>query len=347
MRVGIYTHYAHCDQAYLAVRLADFVRNSGVEFDIYSDAPPGKLGLAYDRAVAHRGIMNFSDWLKKQSVLVWTHVPYVEHLYYVRRFKIPTVIAPMWQELEPPFKKCLRAADAVVVFSQEQRELFHAVFKLRNVVFIPFDTGLPITRKDTAVNARKVSLFLPWFDRNARCASSQLLSFLGYIIERMHEAHLTVGITSSRFGPAIAKYFTNLGARTNGRVRLVRAVPFAHRAPMYGEHDLTIWPGECDNYGFCGLSSLAAGTPVVSIATAPQDDFLISDVNAALCKTRVDYDDNGVPHAVPNYELFAAVIQDLVAEPHYIDRLQKKANYNLLPRRTAFELGWRGLLELT
>jgi hypothetical protein len=346
MRVGIYTHYAHCDQAYLAVRLADFVRSQGAEFDIYSDAAPGKLGLAYDRAVAHRGIMNFSDWLKRQSVLVWTHVPYIEQLAYVKRFKIPTVIAPMWQEMEPPFKKCLRAADAVVVFSQEQRELFHAVFKLRNVAYIPFDTGLPVTRKETIVNDRAISLFLPWFDRNARCASSQLLSFLGYLVERMPEVRLTVGITSSRFGPAIAKYFTNLSKRTENRVWLARGVPFARRAPLYGQHDLTLWPGECDNYGLCGLYSLAAGTPVVSMATAPQTDFLIQDVNAALCKTRVDYDDNGVPHAVPNYEAFAAVIQDLVADTRYIDRLQKKSNYNLQPRRTAFELGWRGLLEI-
>lgn len=346
MRVGIYTHYAHCDQAYLAVRLADFVRSQGVEFDLYSDAPPGRLGLAYDRAVAHRGIMNFSDWLRRQSVLVWTHVPWPEQLQYVKRFRIPTIIAPMWQELTPPFKKCLRTADAVVVLSQEQRELFHAVFKLRNVAYIPFDSGLPMTRKDIGVNDRKISLFLPWFDRNARCASSQLLSTLGYIIERMHETHLTVGITSSRFGPAVAKFFTKLGARTDGRVRLVRGVPFAQRQPLYGQHDLTLWPGECDNYGFCGLSSLAAGTPVVSLATPPQTDFLITDVNAALCKTRVDYDDNGVPHAVPNYEAFAAVIQDLVSEPRHIDRLQKKTNYNLLPRRTAFELGWRSVLDL-
>lgn len=346
MRVGIYTHYAHCDQAYLAVRLADFVRAQGVEFDLYSDVSPARLGLAYDRAVAHRGIMNFSDWLKRQRVIVWTHVPPLEQLNYVKRFNVPTIIAPMWQEMTPPFKKCLRSASAVVVFSQEQRELFHAVYKLRNVLLIPFDTGLPITRKDVSVNDRRISLFLPWFDRNAKCASSQLLSFLGYIIERMHETHLTVGITSSRFGPAIAKYFTNLGRRTAGRVNLVRGVPLAKRATMYGQHDLTLWPGECDNYGFCGLSSLAAGTPVISLATAPQDDFLVSDVNAALCKTRVDYDDNGVPHAVPNYEQFAAVLQDMIAEPKHIDRLQKKTNYNLLPRRTAFELGWRGLLDI-
>lgn len=347
MRVGIYTHYAHCDQAYFAVRLADFARTHGVEFDIYSDTPPGKLGLSYDRAIACRDVMPFSHWLKKQSVVVWTHVPRQEQLNYVQRFKIPTVIVPMWQELVPPFKRTLRTADTVVVLNTEQRELFTTVYKLRNVAFIPFDTGLPITRKDTTVNARDVSLFLPWFDRNARCASSQMLHSLAYLLEHMPEARLTVGITSSRFGPSIAKFFGNLGTRTEGRVTLLRSVLFAKRAPLYGKHDLTIWPGECDNYGICPLTSLAAGTPVLSLATAPQDDFLVTDVNAALVKTRVDYDDNGVPHAVPNYEHFATVLQELLAEPRHIDRLQKKATHNLLPRRTAFELGWRGLLDLT
>lgn len=346
MRVGIYTHYAHCDQAYLAVRLADLVRSHGGEFDIYSDAPPGKLGLSYDRAVAYRGMMDFTSWLKKQSVVVWTQVPRYEQLSYVKRFKIPTIVAPMWQELAPPFRKTLRLADSVVVLGSEQRELFHAVYKLRNVSLVPFDTGLPLTRKDSRINERKVTLFLPWFDRNARCAASQLLNLLSFVVERMHEAHLTVGITSSRFGPAVAKFFTKLGERTDGRVRLVRGVNYAQRATLYGQHNLTIWPGECDNYGLCGLMSLAAGTPVLSLLLPPQDDFLIPDVNSALVKTRIDHDDNGVPHAVPNYEQFAAVLQDLIAEPRQIENLQKKANYNLSARRTAFELGWRGLLEL-
>lgn len=346
MRVGIYTHYAQCDQAYLAVRLADYVRSQGCEFDIYSDTPPGKLGLAYDRAVASRDIMPFSHWLKRQSVVVWTHTPRHEQLTYVRRFKIPTVVVPMWQELVPPFKRTLRTADTVVVLGTEQRELFTAVYRLRNVVYVPFDTGLPITRKDTAVNERNVSLFLPWFDRNARCAASSLLYSLAYLLEHMPEARLTVGITSSQFGPSIAKFFSNLGRRTAGRVKLLRSVPFAKRATLYGQHDLTIWPGECDNYGLCPLTSLAAGTPVLSLALAPQEDFLVTDVNGALVKTRSDYDDNGVPHAVPNYEHFTKVLQELIAEPKHIDRMQKKATHNLLPRRTAFELGWRGILDL-
>lgn len=346
MRVGIYTHYAHCDQAYLAVRLADYIRSQGLEFDIYSDCVPGKLGLAYDRAVAFRGNMDFTPWMKKQRVIIWTHVPAFDHLAFVKRHGLPAVIAPMWQELLPPFKKTLRNADAVVVFSNEQKELFHAVYKLRNVAVVPFDTGLPITRKETTVNEREVKLFMPWFDRNARCASSQLLTFLGYIVEHMHEAHLTVGITSSYFGPSIAKFFTGLGKKTNGRVKLLRGVPFAKRAPLYGQNDLTIWPAECENYGFCGLCSLAAGTPVLSFAAPPQIDFLIPDVNAALVKTRVDYDDNGVPHAVPNYEHMGAALQELIAEPKHIDRLQKKTNYNLNQRRVAFESGWRSVLDL-
>lgn len=346
MRVGIYTHYAHCDQAYVAVRLADFVRSQGGEFDIYSDVPPGKLGLAYDRAVADRELMPFSHWLKRQSVVVWTHVPREEQLNYVRRFKIPTVLAPMWQEMTPPFKRTLRSADTVVTMCLEQKDLFTTTYKFRNVAHIPFDTGLPITRKDTRVNERDVSLFLPWFDRNARCASSQLLHSLAYLLERMPEARLTVGITSSRFGPAIAKFFTKLGNRTDGRVSLLRSVPYSKRAPLFGQHDLTLWPGECDNYGLCPLMSLAAGTPVLGLQLAPQEDFLIPDVNSALVKTRVDYDDNGVPHAVPNYEHFAVALQTLIAEPKIIDRLQKKVTHNLLPRRTAFELGWRSVLEL-
>lgn len=346
MSVGIYTHYAHCDQAYLAVRLVTLLRTLGEPFDIYSDHAPAKLRLPYDHYVKHRAAEKYTDWVKRQRVVVWTHVPRVEQLNYAARRGIATIIVPMWQEMLPPFRKTMKRADKVVAMSLECRDLFVDVYKFNNVAFIPFDVGLPLSKKQTNVNARKIRLLLPWFDRNARCATSEFLGFLGYLIERMEEPVLTVAVNSSRFGPAVARFFTRLGARTSGRVSLVRNVPLIKRAQLYANADLTIWPAECDNYGFCGLTSLASGTPVLSLAAPPQTDYLFQDVNSALVKTKVEYDDNGVPHAIPDYERFIAALQDLVAEPHYINMLQKKVSYNLPARKEAFEAGWRKLLEV-
>jgi hypothetical protein len=345
MCVGIYTHYAHCDQAYLAVRLVDFLRSLGEPFDIYSDNSPGRLRLPYDSIVKYKGDIKFTDWARRRSVIVWTHVPRVEQIDYARRKGITTVLAPMWQELLPPFKKATRRADKVVAMCSAARDLYLEVYRLNNVVTIPFDAGLPITRKDSAVDPRRVRLFLPWFDRNARCASSSLLNVFGFLLEHMHEAHLTVAVNSSRFGPAIAKFFTRLGARTGGRVNLVRGVPLVKRAALFANADLTVWPAECDNYGYCGLVSLAAGTPVLSLALAPQLDYLHQDVNAALVKTKVDYDDNGVPHARPDYDRFFAALQEMIAEPRHINQMQKKVSYNLATRKEAFERGWRQVLN--
>lgn len=347
MSIGIYTHYAHCDQAYFAVRLVDFLRTLGEPFDIYSDNSPGKLKLPYDTVVKYKKICSFTDWVKHRSVVVWTHVPRVEQIDYARRRGVRTIVVPMWQEMAPPFKKALKHADHVVALGRDSQELFTDIYKIGHLVMIPFDTGLPITRKENWVNQRQIRLFLPWFDRNARCSSSQFLGMLGFIMERMPEAHMTVAVNSSRFGPAVAKFFTRLGSRCDGRVKLVRGIPLIRRPSLYAAADLTVWPGECDNYGLVGLTSLACGTPVLTLAVAPQTDYLHQDVNAALVKTKLDYDDNGVPHAVPNYEKFAAAMQDLIAEPHHINAMQKKVSYNLAARRSAFESGWRSLLNIS
>lgn len=346
MSVGIYTHYAHCDEAYLAVRLVSLLRAAGVSFDIYSDHPPGKLRLPYDRYVKHRSVEKYTDWVRKHQAVIWTHVPRVEQVTYAARRGVATIIVPMWQELVPPFRKTLKRADRVVTMSMECRDLFVDVYKLNNVTMVPFDPGLPISRKPAPVNPRQLRLLLPWFDRNARCATSEFLGLLGYLMERMEEPHLTVAVNSSRFGPAVAKFFTRLGARTGGRVRLIRNVPLLKRPALYAHADLTIWPGECDNYGLCGLTSLASGTPVLSLALSPQTEYLWQNVNSALVKTKVEYDDNGVPHANANYARFVAALQDIIAEPHHLNVLQKKVSYNLLARKEAFEIGWRKLLEL-
>ncbi len=346
MSVGIYTHYAHCDQAYFAVRLIELLRSVGEPFDIYSDNSPGKLKLPYDRVVQYKGTLSYTDWVKRRRVVVWTHVPRVEQIDYARRRGVFTVIAPMWQELQPPFKKAMKHADRIVVMGTDAQDLFSNIYKMSHVSLIPFDTGLPITRKEDGPDPRNIRLFLPWFDRNARCASSSFLAHLSFLLSRMPDASLTVAVNSSRFGPAVAKFFTSLGARTDGRVKLVRGVSYLKRLALFSNADLTVWPAECDNYGFVGLTSLAAGTPLLTLGMAPQTDYLWQDVNAALVKTKVDYDDNGVPHAVPDYDLFAAALQELIAEPYHIKMMQRKVSYNLSSRRSSFESGWRSLLSI-
>lgn len=346
MRIGIYTHYAHCDEAYFAIRLADFLRTQGVDCTIYSDIVPAKLCTHYDRTVVHKKKRTFTSWAKTCQTIVWTHPPKIDTLNYARRINVRTIIVPMWQELVRPFRKVLQRVDSVIAMTAEARELFTKVYKFKNVTYIPFDVGIPATKKTKAVNGRQVKIFLPWFDRNARCAHSQFLGLLGYLLERMPDAQLTVAITSCRFAPSVAKFFQTLGRKTAGRVKLVRNIPLAKRPAMYTAHDVTLFPAECDNYGFCNLMSISCGTPVLSFALSPQIDFIYQDANGVLVKTRVDYDENGVPHAAPDYENLITALQTLIAEPVNIDNLNRRVNYNLAARRKSFELGWQTLLKL-
>lgn len=346
MRVGLYTHYAYCDQAYFSIRLIEFLRARGIDFDIYSENQPGKLGLPYDKIVQHRGTTKYTDWAKKQSVIVWTHIPKIEQINFAARLNCRTVLVPMWQELATPFKKTIRRADVVVTLSKEEQELFSDIFNFRNARFIPYDPGLPLIRKDLPVDPKRVKIFLPWFDKNARCADSDFLSVIGYLAERMPDMQLNVGIMSSKFSPAIAKYFHTLSEKTEQRVSLIRNVSYVQRYTLYAEHDLTLLPAECDNYGFCLLSSINCGTPVLSLAVSPQVDFVYAEANGVLVKTKVDYDEYGVPHALPNYEKIAETLQLLVAEPWHIDRMNQKITYNLTARRSHFEQGWASVFQL-
>jgi glycosyltransferase involved in cell wall biosynthesis len=346
MCIGIYTHYAHCDEAYLAIRLAEFLRAQGAECSIYTDNQPAKLKLAHDGGVVHKNKKRYTDWVKSCSAVIWTNPPKIEQLNCARRAGARTIIAPMWQELRRPFRKVMQRADHVIALTAECRELFTKIYKFKNVTLIPFDTGLPVTKKSKPINQKQIKIFLPWFDRNARCANSQFLGLLGYLLERMPDANMTVAITSSRFAPSVAKFFQTLGRKTNGRVKLIRNVPLSKRPSLYTEHDLTLFPAECDNYGLCALTSINCGTPVLSFALSPQIDFIYQDSNGVLVKTRIDYDENGVPHAAPDYEKLIVMLQTLIAEPVHIDNLNRRVNYNLAARRKSFELGWQSILRL-
>ena len=346
MRIGIYTHYAQCDAAYFALRLADFLRKHDIAYSIYSDSPPAKLRATHDNIVTHKRACKYTQWARQCSVIVWTQTPKLEQLAYAKRLGIVTVVVPMWQDIVRPFRKALKNADHVIALTTDCRELFATIYKLKTVTLIPFDVGLPVIKKTKAVSDRQVKIFLPWFDRNARCANSQFLNLIGYLLPKMPDAQLTVAITSCRFAPGVAKFFQKLGQKTGGRVKLVRNVPLKNRPALYTDHDLTLFPAECDNYGICGLTSINCGTPVLAFNLSPQSDYIYPDTNGALVKTQVDYDDNGVPHAAPDYESLVTTLQTFIAEPWHIDNLNKHINYNLAARRKSFELGWQTILRI-
>lgn len=344
MRVGIYTHYAHCDQAYLAIRLAQLALKVGADFSIYSNCKPAKLGLKFDNGITTKSISRFTDWAQRCSVIIWTHVPAVEQILWAKRRKIQTVIAPMWQELRAPFRKALNSAHCVVSMSTECQTLFSEIYKIRAAQLIPFDTGLPIVKKNKPINPRKLKLFLPWFDRNARCTGGPFIDALKFLVEHMEEVDVSVAITPSQFSPSIAKFFNNLAAKTE-RIKLIRGVPVSKRPALYAAADLTVYPAECDNYGLCALTSITVGTPVLTTAIPPQTDFLYPDENAGLLIAKTDYDENGVIHALPDYGQFMYLLQHLVNEPRYIQKMMQKTNYNLHVRRNAFEMSWTNIFD--
>jgi hypothetical protein len=62
--------------------------------------------------------------------------------------------------------------------------------------------------------------------------------------------------------------------------------------------------------------------------------------------TKTDYDENGVIHALPDYEKFCYVLQELIAEPRLIQKMTQKTNYNLNTRRAAFEMRWTNIFDV-
>lgn len=340
MSVGIYTRYVHGDEAYLALRLAAFLQENGAYFSIYSALAPVSFKTGYDALVCHKKTQRFTDWARGKTTIVWTHIPPAEQIMWARKHGARTIVVPLWQELQPPFRRACRRADTVVTLSKACRDLFRDVYKFKNVLLIPFDPGLPLTKKKKPVDVKRIKLFLPWFDRNARCTRINFLLELERLLLLMPQAELTVSVSSSKFAPAIAKFFSRLRHVTNGRVTFLRGVPLRERPLLFTENDLTIFPAECDNYGLTGLTSLSCGTPIVSFACPPQNDFIYTDINGVLVKTETDYDEHGVAHANPNYHNFAAVLQALIAEPELIDKLTLRAAHNLSARKRSFDLGW-------
>lgn len=348
MNIGICTHYAHTDQAYFSIRLARFFEALGCCVNIFSMRRPQRLGMPEDYSPRqnYRQKTRFTDWVRRQDKVIWTFVPQVEQITFAQRCNRTAVVVPMWHDLRPPFKRALKRADSVIALTKEAHDLFSTIHKFKNSLYIPFTPADPPIRKSEPVDPKNVKVFIPWFDYNAICANSDFLDHLSYLLERMPDASVTAAVTSSKFLPAIARRFTTINKLTGGRFTILRSVPLAARAQLFAENDLTLFPAECDNFGFCSLSSIYCGTPVLSFGLPPQTDFIQQEVNGFLVKTKIDYDVHGVPYAVPNYGKLMAMLQALISEPWHIDRMNQKIMRNQHVRQNYFMRGWKSILNI-
>lgn len=339
MQVGISTRYCFHEATYAALRIAELAQHLGHDVRLDSVNNPPKLNCAWDKRVSSQKYLELHAWA---NIMVFTHVPSIKEVNFWRRGSARLVLVPMWNEFRSDNRKPLGKIHHVVV--PHRAGLNVGDRWSREWAAVPWDNGIPITRKTELRVPGEVHVAVAMFDDSAAYVDLTLFDELARLLKTCPQLHITVAYCSSRVKTLAANRMRGLAAAFAPRCKLLRGLAIRDRPLFYAKHDLTLWPTPVTDIGCVGLDSLAMGTPVVAWKCPPIDEIVRPD-NGRLVDCEVNYSTLGVPASDCNCYRLGLALQQLVVEPAMILALQKHTAVQLETRRREFVRFWAKLFE--
>lgn len=339
MQVAISTRYCFHEATYAALRMAELAQHLGHDVRIDSVNNPPRLNCVWDKRVSSQKYLELQAWA---NIVVWTHAPSVKEVNFWRRGPAKLILIPMWNELRSDCRKALGKLDHVVVPHRAGLNVGDRWSK--DWMAVPWDNGLPITRKDGLRVPGQVHVLVAMFDDSAAYVDLTLFDELSRLLKTFPQLHITIAYCSSRVRTLTSNRMRGLANAFKGRCSLLRGVAIRDRPLLYARHDLTMWPTPVTDIGCVGLDSLTMGTPVVAWKCPPIDEILRPD-NGRLVDCEVNYSPLGIPASDCNCYRLGLALQQLLLEPAAILTLQQNTAVQLETRRKEFVRSWAKLFE--
>lgn len=345
MRVGIYSRYHKHDASYAAIQLAELATGLGCSVSILS-ASPNRVALdpLWDQHVVKRNDVKFTEWAKKQDIIIWTHCPHMGQLEWVRKEKKRTIIVCLWDELETPDHEILKASGIVAAPHETLAKQLKEGWQLRNAIFTPWDCGIPITKKSTKIQAGRTRLYLPLDDCQPLRCDQGLLDVAGILMATRADLNFVVSYSSSGFQGRALRRVSKLKREFGDRVFIARGWSWQQRLALYNRSDVTLWGARVESFGMVGIASLSMGTPVVAFNYAPINEVLSSD-NSIRVPCEVKVSATGSLAAEADYHTYIGAVEALVDSPQSLRSMRSKCNHDLYARRAIFQKAWTQLLR--
>ena len=339
--IGICTRYRKADCTLAAFSIARHLDAQGRPFAFNCfDRRACCVDPAYDNRV-HR--QSFSKWSAHLEQAIWTSPVDTYFVEAARKRKLHTTLYTSWDQLGMYDNNAISAYTHVLVPSLLQAIQLRDKFNTKNVAVLPYDSGLPITYKQSNVSPGEIHLFISLYGAQLRRVPLSAIIMLSEIVRDMPNVHVTIACSKGLAlytKQELATFEHMYGKRWN----VLHDCPWYKQAVLMGDHDLVVWPTQMDGLGIVGSTALSVGTPVIAWDAPPMNEFLSAGRNAILVSCEVTYNWLGMPVVKPNYVEFDRTLRWLLHEPSALNTLRKYTAERLTTRRQDYEKGWNVVL---
>jgi hypothetical protein len=318
------------------LRLANWAAEAGHDVSIHSTTTdPVRLDARWDIVAKATRRLRFTEWVKQQTTVIWTHAPITEQIIWAKKRGVRTGILCLWDEIRQEHIAAYHAADFVLSPSRLVGEFVQKVLKVRNSIGLPWDTGEPFMRKDPRLTSDRIWVLMPLFDHEPYQIEATAVEVAGRALLANPRMVLTVAYNASKIAPFAVNRLKQFRSYFGERVRILPGVPLHRRPLLYASHDLTYWPACGGNIGLTGLTSVTMGTPVLSFKVPVFSEFLCS-TNSIQAPATSYGTSRGLPRTEPDYDAMDSLLQAAVADTNGLHAIQQEVPSGLAQRRKVF-----------
>lgn len=352
MRIGIVQQYRRHEAVYAAMRLGDFLDRLGHDTVVYSHGSTRRipsLHSDWDGRVVSERSEGFDSFLSKCAIVIYPEAPPPDWVARGNHHGCKTVSLAPWDCLPPGAGEAFRISDAVVCPAEAMADMVRDHFELDNVRYVPWDCGLPVTRKaGEDVSSERARVLFPLHCTLPHRTTAELVALTAMqVTESCPWVDATVTITPKCMS---AHSLSNLQRvlsppSKGGTVTVVEDHTGWNCTPLvYGRHDLVVNPSEILGFGMTVLESLCMGTPVVAYDASPTNEVIKPTVNGILMPCELTFTDRMVPFVRPDWDQLRQVVVNLLNDRTGIADLRRNSRLNLQTRRERFVAEWTNIL---
>ena len=356
MSVGISLNYTEIWQKRIAIRIAEVISSIGYDVSFFSSVkvlikPRKKERVCeWDKFVVYDREVDYRNWSKQQNIIIWLDMPTSDLVGYAKNKKIKTVVLFDWRKMNysKEYLKTLSMLDVVVTTSRQAAKWLFEEFKLKKIIYIPWDTGYSPLKKTAITYNNIFRIFMPMHGDYMHCVSPDMFLVLDKLVRDTDNVEVCVSY-NRRYAKAIGtnKILQKLVSQFNeeGKFKLIadKSSNINTILANYSVSDLTFIPIDRDGLGIFAVESLTMGKPVVCYDIATLNEYVSDDRNALLIPCQLKSIESQIPVAIFDHNEVWKTLRNAL-NSYKIESLCKHTHEKVRQNRIVFDLKWKEIL---
>lgn len=342
-RIGICTRYDRHEYSYVATVLAEWLDQRGFDVSMFV-VPHSRVvsqGVRWDKRQHHGSQALFTDWGMHRDIVIWTVLPQLSQLRYLRKQKIKSyVLYDPSEENTTEGSQVYSAADQVLAINRSCGSRCALASKISRFVYLPLVPHTPDYRYKPKTFGQPTTIVWPIYDGDwRRFDRVDMFSRMSKFLANVAGPYELRIVLSSSDIPSEHVRVIMRWARKYPFVSVRTCRDILWRELQYHGADVMFWPSTVENAMLRGLNAYSYGISIIGVMANPMSELLAVNPHMAVPVPKSDCDRHGHPTKVSSEIIHPAMLSrmlGIVQSPAILTEANANVSRFMAARRRLF-----------